>query len=138
VIASLLVTASAGVIFALGAAHLVLTFHGPKLSPRDPALTATMQSVSPGITRQTTMWRAWIGFNASHSFGALLFGVVYSYLALAEPAVLFGSVFLGLVGLLLLLGYAALGWLYWFSAPLRGITLALLLYVGGYGFAVAG
>ncbi len=28
-----------------------------------------MQQVSPVITRQTTMWKAWVGFNASHSYG---------------------------------------------------------------------
>ena len=26
----------------------------------------TLRAVSPVITRETTMWQAWIGFNASH------------------------------------------------------------------------
>ena len=74
--ASALIAASAAVIFALGLIHLIYTFHGPRLHPRDPELELRMKSVSPVITRQTTMWKAWIGFNASHSYGALLFGAV--------------------------------------------------------------
>src|SRR5438046_6957052 len=30
------------------------------------------------------MWRAWVGFNASHSMGAMLFGLVFAFLALAH------------------------------------------------------
>jgi hypothetical protein len=30
-----------------------------------------MMIVSPVISRKATIWRAWVGFNASHSFGAI-------------------------------------------------------------------
>jgi hypothetical protein len=80
------------------------------------------------ITRETTMWKAWIGFNASHSYGAILFGAVYGYLALVHSAFLFQSRFLLLLGLLLLAGYVFLGKRYWFSVPFRGIVLASALY----------
>ncbi len=75
------------------------------------------------------MWKAWIGFNASHSYGAMLFGLVYGYLALAHAPFLFASPFLLAVGLVLLGGYGLLGWQYWFSVPFRGIALATALYV---------
>jgi hypothetical protein len=94
------------------------------LLPRDRDLKARMQEVSPVITRETTMWKAWIGFNASHSYGAILFGAVYGYLSLAHSAFLFRSAFLLSLGLLLLGGYAFLGKRYWFSVPFRGILLA--------------
>jgi hypothetical protein len=85
--------------------------------------------VSPIITRETTMWTAWIGFNASHSYGAILFGLVYGYLALAHSSFLFQSAFLLLLGLLLLVGYAFLGKVYFFGVPFRGIVLSPALYV---------
>jgi len=128
-VASSLVAASAAIILLLGLVHLLYTFRGRKLHPRDAQLEARLREVSPVITRQTTMWKAWVGFNASHSFGAILFGAVYGYLSLAHGSLLFGSPFLLSVGLLLLLGYAFLGKRYWFSAPFRGIVLATLLYV---------
>ena len=130
-LAGYLVAGSALVIFALGAIHLVYTFSGTRLRPRDDALMARMQEVSPRITPEITMWSAWVGFNASHSYGALLYGLVYGYLALAHGDLLFGSPFLLAVGLVLLLGYAFLGKRYWFSIPYRGILLATALYVAG-------
>ena len=76
------------------------------------------------------MWKCWIGFNASHSLGAILFGIVYGYLALAHSQLLFQSPFLLVVGLVLLACYAFLGKVYWFSAPFRGVLMSAALYVG--------
>lgn len=124
-----LIVASAAIILLLGVIHLVYTFSGTKLHPREAALRARLKEVSPVISRETTMWKAWIGFNASHSYGAMLFGLVYGYLALAHAAFLFQSTFLLVLGLLLLAGYAYLGKVYWFSVPFRGIALSAALYV---------
>ncbi len=60
-----LIAASAAIIFMLGLLHLLYTFRGPKLHPREPQLEAQMKAVSPVITRETTMWKAWVGFNAA-------------------------------------------------------------------------
>jgi hypothetical protein len=76
-----------------------------------------------------TMWRAWVGFNASHSLGILLFGLFYGYLALARPDVLFRSVFLSGLGFCSLCAYAALAKVYWFSVPFKGVLVALSLYI---------
>ena len=75
------------------------------------------------------MWRAWVGFNATHSLGIQLFGLIYGYLALTAPALLFGSLFLQALGLIMLASYVVLAWRYFFSVPLRGIVLATLLYI---------
>ena len=135
---SLLVAASAFVILCLGVVHLALTWRGRALHPRDEALTKAMRAVSPVISRETTMWQAWVGFNASHAFGAILFGLVYGYLAVAAPGLLFGSLFLQAVGALLLAGYVVLAHRYWFSAPLRGTVLATLLYAAGLALCAWG
>lgn len=127
-VAKALMILSAGVV-TLGIIHLVCTFWGPKLTPRDPALQASMSQVSPVITKQTTMWRAWVGFNASHSMGAILFGLMFGFLALAHAHMLFQSNFLLAVGLGFLGGYFALGKVYWFSVPFAGIRVSLLCFV---------
>jgi hypothetical protein len=126
-----LIAASATIIGALGLIHLLYTFRGNKLHPRDAALEARLKEVSPVLTRETTMWKAWVGFNASHSFGAILFGAVYGYLAIVSSAFLFQSRFLLLLGLLFLAAYVFLGKAYWFSIPFRGIVVATVLYVAG-------
>jgi len=100
---SILLGASALVLLVLGSVHLLYTFRGPKLRPRDEALLVRMQEVSPVLTRDTTMWKAWVGFNASHGMGAMLFGLVYGYLAIEQAPVVFHSTFLGALGLAFLL-----------------------------------
>jgi hypothetical protein len=129
--ASAFIAASAALMLLLGVIHLFYTFRVPKLRPRDPDLLARMMTVSPVISSETTMWRAWIGFNVSHSFCLILFGALYGYLALRHTPFLFHSWFLLTLGFLLLLGYAVLAKLYWFTAPFRLVVLAALLYVVG-------
>jgi hypothetical protein len=122
--ASVLMMLGAGAILALGMAHLVFTFHGPKLLPRDPALPARMRASTLVLTPQTDVWRAWLGFNASHSLGAILFGLLFGWLAWREPTLLFGSSFLCGVALAFLAGWLLLAWRYWFRAPLVGVAFA--------------
>jgi len=130
-LASKLVAASALIVLLFGSLHLLYTFNGPKLHPRDPAVMIAMQNTTPVITRETTLWRATLGFNATHSLGLMLFGLVYAYLALAHPALLWQSYFLLALGLVTLVAYVVLARLYFFSIPFRGVTLATLLYVAG-------
>jgi hypothetical protein len=120
---------SASIVFALGVVHLIYTFGGPKLRPRDPALQISMSQISPVITSETTMWRAWLGFNASHSMGLILFGLVFVYLALAHGQLLFQSPFLLVVGLAILGGFVVLCKVYFFSVPLAGISVSLACYL---------
>ena len=127
----ILVSASAAIILTLGVVHLLYTFTGPKLLPRDSELQSAMKVASPVISKETTMWKAWIGFNASHSMGAILFGLIYGYLSLFHADLLFGSVFLTFVGFAMLTGLFLLGRRYWFSVPFIGITISLICFVGG-------
>lgn len=134
---TVLMAASAAILFALGSLHLIYTFVGPKLTPRDPELQARMREVSPVISKETTMWRCWVGFNASHSMAAMLFGLIYGYLAIAQAGLLFSSLYLIVVGLLTVAGFFVLGKLYWFSVPFIGITISLVLYVASIIVALA-
>lgn len=126
--ATVLMVASASIIFSLGLIHFVYTFVGPKLTPRDPALQVRMNEVSPVITKESTMWRFWMGFNVSHSMAALLFGLVYGFLAIAHGGLLFSSPYLLAVGLLMVGGLFVVGKVYWFSAPVLGIGISLASY----------
>ena len=127
-ISPFLIAASAAIMLLLGVAHLVYTFYGPRLLPRDRELITRMHETNLVLTTETTVWKAWIGFNASHSFGAILFGAVYGYLALAHSAFLFQSTYLLSLGLLMLFGYVVLARRYWFMIPFRGILLSAVLY----------
>ena len=120
---------SAAILLTLGAMHLSLTFWGTGLTPRDPALQISMSRISPVLTDETTMWRCWTGFNATHSMALILFGLIYGYLALAHPQLLFRSPFLLLVGLATLAGLAVICKLYFFRSPLIGVSISLFFYI---------
>ncbi len=128
-----LIAASAGIVFALGGIHLCYTFFGNAFSPREAELERQMKAVSPILTREISMWNAWVGFNASHSLGAMLFGAIYTYLALAQEALLFGSPFLLSLGFAFLSALLALARVYWFRIPFRGILCATVLYAVALG-----
>ena len=128
---------SASIIFTLGAIHLAYTFWGAKLIPRDPALQISMSQISPVITSETTMWRCWVGFNASHSMGLILFGLVFGFLAWAHGQLLFQSAFLLVLGLTMLGGFVVLCKAYLFSVPLAGISISLACYVASVALSRA-
>lgn len=133
--APLLICASAAIVLLLGSAHLAYTFIGRRLHPRADRVRLAMAAEPLVISRATTVWRAWIGFNASHSQGAILFGLVYGYLALRAPQVLLQSPVLKGAGLAMLLGYCWLAHRYWFRTPLAGLTLATALYTAALALA---
>jgi hypothetical protein len=128
---------SASIVFSLGVIHFAYTFGGPKLTPRDPTLQISMSQISPVITKETTMWRCWVGFNASHSLGLMLFGLVFGFLALAHSQLLFHSPFLLVVGLAMLGGFVVLSRFYFFSAPLIGISISLACYIASIALSWA-
>lgn len=132
-----LIATSAAILFALGSLHLLFTFRGPKLLPRDRALPQQMQGSALVLTRETTVWQAWIGFNATHSLGLMGIGALFVYLALAQPVLLLHSPFLLALDAALLLAYAWLSRRYFFSVPLRCVLLALALYAAGVAMALA-
>jgi len=108
--ARILMVLSASIILTLGAVHLIYTFWGPNLTPREPTLQISMSQVSPVITKETTMWRCWVGFNA-------------------HDQLLFRSPFLLVIGLAMLGGYVVLSKVYFFSVPLTGVSISLACYV---------
>jgi hypothetical protein len=61
--------------------------------------------------------------------GAMLFGLVYGFLALAHSQLLFHSPFLLVVGLAMVGGFLALAKVYWFSTPFACIGVSLACYV---------
>ena len=132
----ILVAASAAIALLLGFLHLAYTFFTRKFSPRDGELESYMRRVSPRISSQMTMWRAWISFNASHSLGLILFGAIYAYLSLFAWTLLVHSAFLIGLGIAFFVSYLLLAKLYWFRSPLIGVALAASLYVLGILIAI--
>lgn len=116
------------IFFLLGLAHLRITFSGFKLHPRKESLLDEMKNTPLRITRETSIWRAWIGFNASHSAGAIFFGVINSVLAFHYFWIIKESVFILFLTSFFVLFFLFLAKAYWFRIPLIGVLLATLCF----------
>lgn len=125
-----LVAAAAMMVGLLGGAHLVMLYASPKLSPDDDLAKRLAVSVVP-LSDATNMLRLWVGFNASHSLGAVVFALTYGYLALAHDEMLSDSPYLLVVGAAYLLTMLLASVRYWFNVPSTGLALATLLYLVG-------
>ena len=127
----------------LGLAHAAATPRTPAqargLSPRDPAVRDAMAHDSVLLTRRTTLWLAWVGFNLSHSLGAILFGVVVVLIGRSSASFeAQAGVFLPLT-VLVSATYLVLALRYWFRTPIIGISLASVCFsVSWVLFARAG
>ncbi|MEN0067963.1 MAG: hypothetical protein AAGA48_37885 [Myxococcota bacterium] len=132
-----------GALFALlGGAHLWLTLTSRPdrggFTPKDAEVRAAMArpgglGLAPDL--QIPLWQPWIGFNVSHSLGALLLGAV-----IAVPPLWWGTAALQhplwlIPSLLLPPIYLLTSMRYWFSAPTRGIGLATVLVWSGAALA---
>jgi hypothetical protein len=91
-----------------------------------------MRDTSPILTKDTTMWDAWIGFNASHSLGAMLVAAFYVPLAIIHIDVIRESVWFSLLPVVMGLSYLALAKRYWFKIPFIGILISTLCFVGAF------
>ena len=78
-----------------------------------------------------------MAFNASHSMGLILFGLVFGYLAVAHGHFLFQSPFLLVVGLAMLGGLVVLCKAYFFSVHLAGVSISLACYVASIALSRA-
>lgn len=129
-IARLLLDLGGSIFVLLGSLHALYTFldiqRPRRLVPQDPAVARDMAESPVRLSRGgTTMWRAWVGFNFSHSLGAVLFGALCICAGVALGTVLIPAWTL-LVLVVISFIYLALSVLYWFRTPTAGIAVAVL------------
>ena len=115
--------------FLLGALHLYLTLFTEKLFPRNSTIVQEMKESYPQLTKATTIWKSWIGFNASHSSGAIFFGFINIYLAVAHFDLITSDITIVTLDLTMAGSYCWLAWKYWFKMPLTGMLATSVCYI---------
>lgn len=124
-IATLLILGGAvfGVLGVLHTIHTLLDLRNPlRLAPVDPSVAHAMaNSVLRLSGGRTDMWRAWIGFNFSHSLGVLLVAVLALWAGFRTKMLPVGIIMpaLTLIGCV----YEVLALLYWFRIPTIGVAV---------------
>lgn len=128
-LAAFLLATGAAIFGVLGTIHLVYTFYGRKLDPRDDAVRTAMQGTTMRISRDTSLWNAWIGFNASHSLGAMIFAAFVLTLALGYADLVRSAPVFAWLAFANAAAWFAVAWRYWFGIPRNGIALAALCFL---------
>lgn len=119
-----------------GISHAVHTPQQPEerkaLSPADPGLAEAMARSRVLLTSRTDMWRAWVGFNLSHSLGLVLFGVVVVLVGRTPTTFKYNAaVFLPLAVVVSVI-YLGLGLAYFFRTPIIGSAVAIVLFTSAW------
>jgi hypothetical protein len=120
----------------LGTAHALATPRAPAdvkgLSPSDPQLAEAMTRSGLRLTRRTDMWRAWVGFNLSHSLGVVVFAAFVLVTGRSTPVFAAEAHFGIPLALVVATGYLGLARRYWFRTPLIGCLLAAVLFLASW------
>jgi hypothetical protein len=126
----------------LGLVHWLYTFMDMtsprKLAPRDDAVRLAMEATTPKLTARTTMWKAWMGFNHSHSLGAIVFGLVFLILALQNFTELAANMPLMIIAVVVPLIYLWFGIRFWFRTPIIGIAIGAGCFSAAFALSMLG
>lgn len=120
----------------LGFAHAIATpLHLGQtkgLSPADAGLARAMSETPLRLTRRTNMWLAWVGFNLSHSLGAVVFGVVVLLIGRSTASFTAEGGLFGPLAIVVSAGYLILAIRYWFRTPIVACGVSVVLFVSSW------
>ena len=78
------------------------------------------------------IWLAWVGFNFSHSLGAVLFGCFVVLIGRNDASYTSQATLAAPLALVVSLGYLVLGIKYWFRTPIIGIGVSVACFAGAW------
>jgi hypothetical protein len=116
----------------LGTIHMIYTFFTDKFLPRDEKLIGEMTKTSTVLSEQLSMWKAWIGFNGSHSSGVLFIAIINCFIAVKYFPLFQKSHFFFLFNIITIAFYVFLARKYWYVPPLIGVSIAFFCYTVSY------
>ena len=126
--ARLLFQVGAAVYVVLGGAHLLVIsvdMVRPRfLTPRHDEVRQAMRDTGLALTDRMSMWRAWLGFNASHGLGVLFFGLVLFLIAAQDFDLVLTLRFLMPLAVSISVALTLLSIRFWFYAPTIGCAIA--------------
>ncbi len=135
---AVLVGIGAGLFLFLGVAHGVFTLQstpdGGPMMPTDPETLAAMQrtgglGMAPEL--QSTLYKAWTGFNYSHALGVVIAASIVLYHAVRDLGAAVDQVWFVILALGVPVLYFVLAKLYWFAKPRDAIAFGgLLVWIG--------
>jgi len=107
------------------------------LSPRDPALAEAMTRSSPMLTSATDIWRAWVGFNISHSAGAILFALFVLIIGRSAESFNAQAMLVLPLSVVIAASYLWMAVRFWFRIPVIGVAVSLVAFTASWATMLA-
>jgi hypothetical protein len=129
----LLVMLGGFVFLALGTLHGAVSlrdvWNPTQFTPNDPALRLAMQQSGIAFHPEVNLWKAWLGFNLTHSLGLILFGGAFLYVGMFAPGAFHASRALQAVAVSASATYLVISIFFFFSGPAVGTAAGLCAFL---------
>jgi len=102
-------------------------------TPADPALRGAMQQSSLRFHPDFNLWRAWLGFNLTHSVGLVIFGFACLHVGVFEPGLFVSSLLIQAVAVLASAAYFLVSLKFFYSRPVIGSAIGLACFLAAAG-----
>jgi hypothetical protein len=139
-IAQALEIIGAAIFLLLGISHGFLSLQdlsNPRnFIPQDTALLQAMQQAVGAKYPQANIWRAWMGFNLSHSLGLVLFGGNFVAIGLFYFSAFSQILWLQICAILISTTYFIMSLKFWFSEPTISSGIGLTCFVLSVGLLI--
>ena len=125
---TILIFVAGAIYLLLGTGHGILTLADvarPRtFTPVDDNVRIVMQRAPIRLNPHTDLWRAWLGFNLSHSMGVMLFGTILIAIAWMGGAAYLDHLAWQIGTILFSLAYVIVAQAFWFWIPALGSGVA--------------
>jgi hypothetical protein len=133
-----LLAVGGGIFLILGSLHGLLTLRDlakPRaFTPTDGRVREAMQDARLSLNPRANVWKAWLGFNLSHSLGLVVFGGGIVAVAVLHFELFSSSGIVQVAAVSVAAAYLALSLAFWFWGPAVGSAVSLLCFLGAIAF----
>ncbi|MBA3784512.1 MAG: hypothetical protein H0X15_03080 [Acidobacteria bacterium] len=129
----LLLIVGSSIFVLLGVVHGVLTLQdigNPRnFTPRDAGLRTAMQQSTIALHPKINLWRAWLGFNFSHSLGLFMFGGAFLYVGIFHSLLFSQTPLLQGCSISVPAAYVVISLKFWFSKTSIGSGISMGCFI---------
>jgi hypothetical protein len=122
-----------------GVGHGAITLrdlrHPRAFTPPDATLRQAMQQSSIRFRPDINLWRAWLGFNLTHSLGLVVFGAAFLYIGIFQPGTFASSLLVQSFAVVVSAAYLVVSSKYFFVHPVIGSAIGLVCFLAAAGAA---
>lgn len=120
------------ILIVLGGVHIYLVLFTDKFLSRDEKVVNQMKESHLILTRKTTLWKAWIGFNISHGIGLIFVGLLNLFFAYRFVTRYQDRLYLFAANFVMIGIYLWLAKKYWFKTPFIGLVITGLCFLTAF------